>query len=76
MAQREDKRWSILGQSFGGFASITYLSFAYFPSLSHLTHSPASLREVYITGGLAPMVSSPDDVYMRLFRTFGHEIHY
>ena len=31
--------------------------------------SPASLREVYITGGLAPMVSSPDEVYMRLFRT-------
>jgi pimeloyl-ACP methyl ester carboxylesterase len=26
---REDKRWSILGQSFGGFCSITYLSFAY-----------------------------------------------
>ena len=28
-AHREDKRWSVLGQSFGGFASITYLSFAY-----------------------------------------------
>ena len=30
--------------------------------------SPSSLREVYITGGLAPMVSSPDEIYMRLFR--------
>jgi len=31
-------------------------------------NSSPSLREVYITGGLAPMVSSPDEVYMRLFR--------
>ena len=29
LAHRDDKRWSILGQSFGGFCSITYLSFAY-----------------------------------------------
>ena len=32
LAHRDDKRWSILGQSFGGFCAITYLSFAYTPS--------------------------------------------
>ena len=69
LAHREDKRWSILGQSFGGFCSITYLSFAYVLLLGAIKSSPTSLREVYITGGLAPMINSPDEVYMRLFRT-------
>ena len=45
-------RWSILGQSFGGFCSITYLSIA-----------PNGLREVFITGGLAPIGRPVDDVY-------------
>lgn len=36
--------------------------------LDMINGSPSSLREVYITGGLAPMVSSPDEIYMRLFR--------
>jgi pimeloyl-ACP methyl ester carboxylesterase len=45
-------RWSLLGQSFGGFASMTYLSLA-----------PEGLREVFITGGLAPIGRSIDDVY-------------
>jgi pimeloyl-ACP methyl ester carboxylesterase len=45
-------RWSILGQSFGGFTSMTYLSFA-----------PEGLREVFITGGLAPIGRPVDDVY-------------
>lgn len=36
--------------------------------LDMINSSPSSLREVYITGGLAPMVSSPDEIYMRLFR--------
>jgi hypothetical protein len=69
LAHREDKRWSLLGQSFGGFCSITYLSFAYAPLLAVIKSSPTSLREVYITGGLAPMINCPDEVYMRLFRT-------
>ncbi len=47
------ERWSLLGQSFGGFTSLTYLSLA-----------PESLRESLITGGLAPITSRPaDDVY-------------
>lgn len=45
-------RWSVLGQSFGGFTSMTYLSVA-----------PDGLREAFITGGLSPVGRSPDDVY-------------
>jgi len=46
-------RWSVLGQSFGGFTSLTYLSIA-----------PEGLREALITGGLAPVTGRPvDDVY-------------
>ncbi len=45
-------RWSVLGQSFGGFTSMTYLSFA-----------PEGLREAFITGGLAPIGRSVDDIY-------------
>jgi pimeloyl-ACP methyl ester carboxylesterase len=45
-------RWSVLGQSFGGFTSMTYLSLA-----------PQSLREAIITGGLSPVSRPPDDVY-------------
>ena len=45
-------RWSLLGQSFGGFTSMTYLSVA-----------PEGLREAFITGGLAPIGRPVDDVY-------------
>ncbi|KAK0212372.1 alpha/beta-hydrolase [Desarmillaria ectypa] len=48
----EDRKWTILGQSFGGFCAITYLSF----------HSEG-LKEVFTTGGLAPLVDHPDSVY-------------
>jgi pimeloyl-ACP methyl ester carboxylesterase len=50
-------RWSLLGQSFGGFTSMTYLSIA-----------PEGLREVLITGGLAPVGRAPDDVYAATWR--------
>ncbi len=46
------ERWSLLGQSFGGFCSLTYLS-----------NAPDSLREVLITGGLSPIGRPVDDVY-------------
>jgi len=46
------ERWSVLGQSFGGFTSLTYLSIA-----------PEGLREAFITGGLAPIGRPIDDVY-------------
>jgi pimeloyl-ACP methyl ester carboxylesterase len=53
----EKQKWSIMGQSFGGFCAITYLSFA-----------PEGLREVFIFGGLQPLVTSPDEVYRATFK--------
>jgi len=44
--------WTVLGQSFGGFAALTYLSLA-----------PEGLREVVVTGGLPPLDRGPDEVY-------------
>jgi pimeloyl-ACP methyl ester carboxylesterase len=46
------ERWSVLGQSFGGFCVMTYLSIA-----------PAGLREAFVTGGLAPVGRHVDDIY-------------
>ncbi|GLW73124.1 alpha/beta hydrolase [Kitasatospora phosalacinea] len=48
----EDAAWSLLGQSFGGFCALTYLSLA-----------PEHLREVFVTGGLAGLRRSADEVY-------------
>lgn len=45
-------RWSVIGQSFGGFCTMTYLSIA-----------PEGLREAFITGGLSPIGRPVDDVY-------------
>ncbi|HMG55800.1 MAG TPA: alpha/beta fold hydrolase, partial [Kofleriaceae bacterium] len=45
-------RWSVLGQSFGGFCAMTYLSFA-----------PDALAEAFITGGLSPIARPVDDIY-------------
>lgn len=45
-------RWNLLGQSFGGFTTLHYL-----------TAFPTSLEQVYITGGLSAVGRHPDDVY-------------
>lgn len=45
-------RWSVLGQSFGGFCAVTYLSYA-----------PEGLREAFVTGGLPGLDASAGDVY-------------
>ena len=50
-------RWSVLGQSFGGFTSMTYLSVA-----------PEGLREAFITGGLSPIGRPVDDIYGATYR--------
>ena len=51
------EQWAILGQSFGGFCSLTYLSLF-----------PHSLLRSYITGGV-PSISRPtDDVYRATFK--------
>ena len=47
-----DVKWSILGQSYGGFCVLSYLSLA-----------PEGVREALLTGGLPPMDRPADDVY-------------
>lgn len=51
------EKWSILGQSFGGFCSLTYLSMF-----------PGSLLQSYITGGVPSVSRHPDDVYEATFK--------
>jgi len=50
-------KWSVLGQSFGGFCTMTYLSMA-----------PDGLREALITGGLSPIGRPIDDVYAATYQ--------
>jgi pimeloyl-ACP methyl ester carboxylesterase len=50
------RRWSLLGQSYGGFVALTYLSLA-----------PQSLDKVLVAGGLPPLDRGPDDVYRATF---------
>src|SRR5687767_1725854 len=44
--------WTVLGQSYGGFCAMTYLSLA-----------PEGCKEVLVTGGLPPLDHGPDEVY-------------
>ncbi|KAM3065986.1 hypothetical protein ACMFMG_009793 [Clarireedia jacksonii] len=53
----ELKKWSIFGQSFGGFCALTYLSFFY-----------QGLSEVFTSGGLAPVGHSAEKVYRATFK--------
>jgi pimeloyl-ACP methyl ester carboxylesterase len=50
-------RWSVLGQSFGGFCVTRYLSAA-----------PEGLAEAFLTGGLPPLDAHPDDIYRATYR--------
>jgi pimeloyl-ACP methyl ester carboxylesterase len=45
-------KWSTFGQSYGGFIILSYLSM-----------HPEGLREAFLTGGLAPIGRSADEVY-------------
>jgi pimeloyl-ACP methyl ester carboxylesterase len=47
-----DEPWTVLGQSFGGFCTVTYLSFA-----------PHGIRDALITGGLPGLDARAEDVY-------------
>ncbi len=47
-----DQPWTVLGQSFGGFCTWTYLS-----------RAPEGLTAALVTGGVPPMGAHPDDVY-------------
>lgn len=51
-------RWSVLGQSFGGFCVLRYLSAA-----------PAGLREAFLTGGVPPVARPVDEVYSATYAT-------
>ncbi|RKT54837.1 alpha/beta fold hydrolase [Saccharothrix australiensis] len=51
-----DEPWETLGQSYGGFLTLTYLSVA-----------PQGLRSCYITGGLPGLTATADDVYARTY---------
>jgi pimeloyl-ACP methyl ester carboxylesterase len=50
--------WSVLGQSFGGFCALRYLSAA-----------PDGLAEVFFTGGVPPVGRHPDEVYRATYAT-------
>ena len=52
----DEEPWSVLGQSYGGFCAVHYLS-------AH----PQGLREVFITGGLPPLDGSADDYYRHTY---------
>jgi pimeloyl-ACP methyl ester carboxylesterase len=51
-----DAPWSVLGQSFGGFCTVSYLSFA-----------PHGLSEAFITGGLPGLNATADEVYRHTY---------
>ncbi len=50
------ERWTVLGQSFGGFCAVHYLSSA-----------PEGLAGVMITGGLPGLETSAEEVYRRTY---------
>jgi len=52
----KNEPWSVLGQSYGGFCAVTYLSL-----------HPKGLREVFITGGVPPLAGNPDDYYRHTY---------
>lgn len=50
------ERWYTLGQSYGGFCTMTYLS-----------QAPEGLLGCYVTGGIPGLTATADDVYARTF---------
>lgn len=52
----EGRRWEILGQSFGGFITLTYLS-----------QAPEGIDACYITGGVPDISPSAEDTYRRTY---------
>ncbi|MFK8909965.1 alpha/beta fold hydrolase [Streptomyces sp. YS-3] len=51
-----DEPWETLGQSYGGFLTLTYLS-----------QAPEGLRACYVAGGLPGPTATADDVYARTY---------
>lgn len=50
------RKWETLGQSYGGFLTLSYLS-----------HAPEGLAGCYITGGLSGLSAKAEDVYARTY---------
>src|SRR5215472_15194068 len=51
-----DEPWSVLGQSYGGFCAVTYLSL-----------HPHGLHEAFVTGGLPPLAGAADAYYRHTY---------
>ncbi len=49
--------WATLGQSYGGFLTLTYLS-----------RHPDALTRCFVTGGLPPATATAEEVYARTYR--------
>lgn len=71
----QNGRWSILGQSFGGFCCTQYLSSApegrFWKDFEVFMIEFVGLNEVFMTGGIPPDIASLNaatDVYQRTFR--------
>lgn len=58
------KQWSILGQSFGGFCALHYLSYY-----------PQSLTCAYLTGGIPPITGHADNVYRATYKRVQSKNH-
>lgn len=56
--------WETLGQSYGGFITLTYLS-----------RAPEGLKACYVTGGLPGLTATADDVYARTYPRVRDRVH-
>ncbi|KAJ1937590.1 hypothetical protein FBU59_004703, partial [Linderina macrospora] len=57
----DSSKFALLGQSFGGFCITTYLSMF-----------PEGVSKAFITGGVPPLVDSPDQVYQATHKRMVH----
>ncbi|NUU17178.1 alpha/beta fold hydrolase [Cellulomonas humilata] len=51
------RQWATLGQSYGGFVTLTYLS-----------RHPGALTRCFVTGGLPPATATAEEVYAHTYR--------
>ena len=59
-----ERTWDTLGQSYGGFVTLTYLS-----------QSPEGLDHCYVTGGIPGLTASAAEVYARTFDRAARRSH-
>lgn len=58
----DGRPWFTLGQSYGGFLTLTYLSLA-----------PEALAGCYVTGGLAGISATAEEIYRRTYPRVAHK---